>query len=135
MQKLKTFVLSFVALFALATPAVLPATAMAAEVNIGNGLCEGAQLQVGSDGDCANDGEAQDKVNSVISTVINIFSLVVGVVSVIMIIIGGLRYITSGGDSGKVSGAKNTILYAIIGLVIVALAQFIVRFVLSKLGD
>jgi hypothetical protein len=53
-------------------------------------------------------------------------------VAVVMIIIGGLKYITSGGDSGNVTGAKNTILYAIIGLVIVALAQFIVRFVLSK---
>jgi hypothetical protein len=49
-----------------------------------------------------------------------------------MIIWGGLKYITSGGDSGNVTGAKNTILYAIIGLIIVALAQFIVRFVLSK---
>lgn len=58
-----------------------------------------------------------------------------GVVSVIMIIIGGLKYITSAGDSGNVSGAKNTILYAIIGLVIVALSQIIVRFVLAKVGE
>jgi uncharacterized membrane protein len=70
-------------------------------------------------------------VFSIIETVINVFSIVVGVVSVIMIIIGGLKYITSGGDSGNVSGAKNTILYAIIGLVVVALAQIIVRFVLD----
>jgi hypothetical protein len=49
-----------------------------------------------------------------------------------MIIIGGFRYITSGGDSGSVSSAKNTVLYAIVGLIIVALAQVIVRFVLSK---
>jgi hypothetical protein len=52
-----------------------------------------------------------------------------------MIIIGGFQYITSSGDSGKVGTAKNTILYAIIGLVIVALAQFIVRFVLSRVTD
>lgn len=75
---------------------------------------------------------ASDRVERIIRTVINIFSLVVGVVSVIMIIIGGLKYITSAGDSGNVSGAKNTILYAIIGLVIVALAQVIVRFVLER---
>jgi hypothetical protein len=49
-----------------------------------------------------------------------------------MIIVGGLKYITSGGDSGNVSGAKNTILYAIVGLVVVALAQIIVRFVLTR---
>ncbi len=48
-----------------------------------------------------------------------------------MIIINGLRFITSGGDSNAVSSAKKGILYAIVGLVIVALAQFIVRFVLN----
>jgi hypothetical protein len=49
-----------------------------------------------------------------------------------MIVWGGLRYITSGGDSNKLSSAKNTIIYALIGLIIVALSQFIVRFVLAK---
>jgi hypothetical protein len=78
------------------------------------------------------DDDASERVDSIIKTVINIFSIVVGVVSVIMIIIGGLKYITSGGDSGNVTGAKNTILYAIIGLVVVALAQIIVRFVLAR---
>lgn len=81
------------------------------------------------------DASANDRFNALISNVINIFSLVVGVVAIIMIIIGGFRYITSGGDSGNVTGAKNTILYAIIGLVIVALAQFIVRFVIGKAGS
>jgi hypothetical protein len=61
------------------------------------------------------------------------FSLVVGVVAVIMIIIAGFKYITSGGDSGNVTSAKNTILYAIIGLVVVALSQFIVKFVLGRI--
>ena len=50
-----------------------------------------------------------------------------------MIIVGGFRYITSGGNDTSVTSAKNTILYAIIGLVVVALAQLIVRFTLSKL--
>jgi hypothetical protein len=52
-----------------------------------------------------------------------------------MIIIGGLKYITSGGDSSNVTGAKNTILYAVVGLVVVAMAQFIVRFVLTKVNS
>jgi uncharacterized membrane protein len=72
------------------------------------------------------------KLNTLIKNIINIFSILVGIVAVIMIIVGGFRYITSGGDSGNVTTAKNTILYAIVGLVIVALAQFIVRFVLEK---
>lgn len=81
------------------------------------------------------DGDAEEQVNNIISTVINIFSLVVGVISVIMIIIGGFKYITSGGDSGNVTSAKNTILYAVIGLVVVALAQIIVRFVVGRLTN
>lgn len=76
--------------------------------------------------------DVNEKVNKTIRLVINIFSLIVGVVSVIMIIIGGFKYITSGGESGNISGAKNTILYAIIGLIVVALAQVIVKFVLQK---
>lgn len=80
----------------------------------------------------ANSGSATDRVNSTIRLVINVFSFVVGVISVIMIIIGGLKYITSGGESSNITGAKNTILYAIIGLVVVALAQVIVKFVLEK---
>jgi hypothetical protein len=52
-----------------------------------------------------------------------------------MIIIGGLKYITSGGESSNVSGAKNTIIYAIVGLIVVALAQFIVHFVLANTAN
>jgi hypothetical protein len=52
-----------------------------------------------------------------------------------MIIFGGLRYITSGGNDSSVTGAKNTILYAIIGLIIVALAQVLVRFTLNKVTN
>jgi cytochrome bd-type quinol oxidase subunit 2 len=116
---------------------LIPANLVAAQADITNGLCAGANLQVGTDCKTGGitDAQAQAKINQIIKTVINLFSLVVGVVSVIMIIIGGLRYITSGGDSTNVTGAKNTILYAIIGLVIVALAQFIVRFVLSKIAE
>src|SRR5262245_3127502 len=93
---------------------------------IAEGACLGTDSQT-----CTAASSSNDSVNKIITTVINIFSLIVGVVSVIMIIIGGLRYITSGGDSGNVTNAKNTILYAIVGLVIVALAQIIVHFVLS----
>jgi len=96
-------------------------------------ICRGVGLTGGNPDDptCAAPADSQT-VEGIIETVINILSLIVGVVAVIMIIVGGLKYITSGGDSGNVSGAKNTILYAIIGLVVVALAQVIVRFVLEK---
>ena len=58
---------------------------------------------------------------------------IVGIIAVIMLIIGGIRYVISGGDSKKVTDAKNTILYAIIGLIIAFLAYAIVNFVISAL--
>lgn len=110
------------------TTPTLPDTA-----EIQESLCAGANLDVSTNCQTGITGEdATAKINDLIADVINIFSLVVGVVSVIMIIIGGFKYITSGGDSSNITGAKNTILYAIIGLVIVALAQTIVRFVLGR---
>ncbi len=116
----------------LSVPLLAPASVLA-RPNITDKLCEGANLEIGSGVSCETSGvEANQKINEVITLVINMFSLIVGVVAVIMIILGGLKYITSGGESGNITGAKNTILYAIIGLIIVALSQFIVKFVLGK---
>lgn len=110
-----------------------PAGAMAATANIENSLCSGANLTT-DERNCADDTAGQT-INDIIATVINIFSFVVGVIAVIMIIIGGIKYITSGGDSNNISSAKTTIIYAIIGLVVVALAQIIVRFVLTRVNS
>lgn len=131
MKKLRILLTSI----SLASFLVVPVLAFAGVANaqtpsIDTGLDAGSCLSTTA-ADCDTQ-DPDEAVNNIIATVINIFSLVVGVVSVIMIIVGGLKYITSGGDSGNVSGAKNTILYAIVGLVIVALAQVIVRFVLGR---
>ncbi len=94
-----------------------------------------AQIKKGVDATCTGDqcaGSAEGKVNTLVQDIINIFSWIVGVVSVIMVIFGGFRYITSGGDAGKVTSAKNTIVYALVGLVIAALAQVLVLFVLGN---
>lgn len=130
---IRRFLLSLTLLFSVATPVILVSSVHAAE-GIKQNLCAGVNLDVNSDCNTGGitDKQAQEKINDILHTVINFFSLIVGVVAVIMIIYGGLKYITSGGDSGNVSGAKNTLIYAIIGLVIVALSQFMVRFVLSK---
>lgn len=71
-------------------------------------------------------------LNNVIEVVVQMLSLVIGIVAVIMVMISGFKYITAAGDSTKVASAKNTLIYAIIGLVLVALAQFIVQFVIKK---
>jgi cytochrome bd-type quinol oxidase subunit 2 len=112
-------------------PLAVPALA-SADADIAGNLCEGASLNIGEGASCADTSDGTQKINDIIHAVINVFSLIVGVTSVLMIIVGGFRYITSGGESSNVSGAKNTIIYAIIGLVVVALAQFIVQFVLNK---
>ncbi|MBP6041434.1 hypothetical protein KA529_00220 [Candidatus Saccharibacteria bacterium] len=65
--------------------------------------------------------------------VVNILLFIVGALSVIMLIVGGIRYVISAGDQNAVTGAKNTILYAIIGLVISFLAFAAVRFVVGAL--
>ena len=101
--------------------------------NIQNNLKCGTTLST-ENTEC-NVEEGTAKVNDLITTIVNIFSIIVGLISVVMIIYGGFRYVTSGGDSNNVSNAKNTIIYAIIGLVVVALAQFIVQFVLDKVTN
>ena len=63
----------------------------------------------------------------------NTILYIVGVIAVIMLIIGGIRYVVSGGDSKKVTDAKNTVLYAIIGLVICFFSYAIVNFVITSL--
>ena len=71
----------------------------------------------------------------VFKQVTNTILYIVGIVAVIMLIIGGIKYVISGGDSKKVTDAKNTVLYAIIGLVIAFLAFAIVNFVISALPN
>lgn len=116
--------------------------------NIKSNLCGGADLSLSQDEakcsgkDLNGDGQvteserdgtyAEDKLNKLITQIINVLSVIIGIVAVIMIIWGGFKFITSSGDSGNVSSAKNTVIYAIVGLIIVALAQVIVRFVLNK---
>jgi hypothetical protein len=72
-------------------------------------------------------------VGGTITAVVNILLYVVGLLSVIMIIVGGIRYVISGGNSAAVSAAKNTVLYAIVGLVVAFLAYAIINFVLDAL--
>jgi hypothetical protein len=88
-------------------------------------------------GACATDpsgcpSDPDKSLQDTVRNIVNVISIAAGVVAVIMIILGGFRYITSGGNAQAVQSAKNTILYAIIGLVVIAFAQVIVRFVLHN---
>ncbi len=74
---------------------------------------------------------SQSTTNSLIHNVILILSYVLGVIAVIMVIIGGFLFTTSGGDSKKVTTAKSTIIYALVGLAVAVLAQILVRWVIG----
>lgn len=115
----------------------LVASAQDVTTQIQGGLCAGSNLNVNNidnpSGNCSSD--AVQRLNSIIRKFVNLLSAIVGVVAVIMIIVGGFRYITSGGNDTSITSAKNTILYAIIGLIIVALAQIIVHFVLHNISN
>jgi type IV secretion system pilin len=135
-KKLKALLMNLSVAGLMFAPILAPVTVHAqisSSPSLQENLCSGAEsLQFAGEGDCAATDQAETAVNEIVGTVINIFSVLVGIVAVIMIIWGGFKYITSGGDSGNIGAAKNTILFAIVGLIIVALAQIIVRFVLSR---
>src|SRR5690606_23143987 len=69
----------------------------------------------------------------VFSTAVDLMLFIIGAVAVIMIIFGGFRYVISGGNAASVTAAKNTILYAIIGIIIALLSYAIIDFVLDNL--
>lgn len=96
----------------------------------------GNPLQNGIDASTPNSAGSQTLFGDggVFETIANTLLLITGAVSVIMLIVGGFRYVVSGGSESGVKGAKNQILYAIIGLVVTLLAFAIVRFVTGALS-
>lgn len=103
--------------------AVAPAASAESDFTLTNGVSS-------AKGDGVSDNTASPE--SLVKQFVNIFLFAVGALSVIMLIWGGIRYTTSAGDSNKVQAAKNTVLYAIVGLVIAILAYAIVNMVIDK---
>lgn len=73
-------------------------------------------------------------VADVIKAIVNVLLYITGIVSVVVIIIGGVMYATSAGDQAAVGKAKNAILYAVVGLVVALLGLAIVNWVLRLFG-
>ena len=87
---------------------------------------------------CGDIAGSKNNLNSnnlmtTLNQIINVIIGVIGFIAVIVIILGGVQYTTSAGDSNKVKKAKDTIMYGIIGLVVALLAYSIVNFVLTSL--
>lgn len=102
---------------------LLPTSAFAFDLS----LTDGADAARGVD-------QVSDLFGStgILTTVTNVMLFVVGAISVIMVIVGGLRYVVSGGNTANITTAKNTILYAIVGLIVAILAYALVNFVIGS---
>jgi hypothetical protein len=87
---------------------------------------------------CANNADSAvckstgDQAPDMVKIVINILLTVLGMIAVIMIVVGGIRYTTSNGNASQVKEAKDTILYAVVGLVVAIMSFSIVNFVLGR---
>ena len=85
--------------------------------------------------DSRTDEPGNDGVVAFLGEVVSILSIIVGIASVIAVIIGGLFYITSAGDPQKLTRARNTIIYAVIGIAVAAVSQLIILFVLDRVAS
>lgn len=125
MKTIRNIIITFAAMLGVAA---LPFALVSAVSNCNDAV---SCIQSGSDNVNSKGSGSADELPDRIKTIVNILLFVLGAIAVIMIIIGGIRYSTSGGDAGSIKGAKDTILYAVIGLVVAILAYAIVNFVLG----
>lgn len=106
---------------------VLGASSLVMPVSAANyGVRAGADAARGADQPTQLFGDG-----GIFQQITNIMLFIIGVLSVIMLIIGGLRYVISGGNKDAVTSAKNTILYAIVGLIVALLAYAAINFVIN----
>jgi len=140
MKKIITIVASVVMMLGLASMSIMPASAATADICkdvTGTELTACAVCAAENntntwvDGKC-NRGSGND-LNSIIQTVINVMLFIIGILCVIMIIFGGIRYTTSTGDKGRIDNAKNTIVYAVVGLIVAIVAFALVQWVFNAL--
>ena len=119
MKKLKQLVLAALLVVGVAAVVVPVASVAAADLDpctLNPGMCAGKETDV----------------NNIFKTIVNVLLFVVGIIAVIMIIISGIRYTASAGNANSVAGAKNTLLYSVIGLVVAIFAYAIINFIVFK---
>lgn len=124
MKRITSIVVSAFAVFAmLFVPVALVSESVSAAPK--DEICKG--INNNSTGKCDTTGD--NNFGEFVKRIINILLFVIGAIAVLMIVIGGLRYVISGGDGAQTKAAKDTILYAVIGLVIALMAYAIINFV------
>ena len=81
---------------------------------------------------CQNKDKGEGQVNGIIKTIVEVLLTAVGAISIIMIVIGGIMFALSSGDAQKAAKARNTVLYAVVGLIVSIFASAIVNFVFNR---
>src|SRR4051812_23445048 len=115
MNTIKRYLYRMATVLTIAVSVLMPALLQhAAAQTPADEVCAGIATASGSGCNGSN-----TTLNNVVANGVNILSVVIGIVAVVMIMIAGFKYITAGGDSGQITSAKNTLIYAVIGLVIV----------------
>lgn len=133
MQSLKLLILSIISLGLMLVPTV--AAPVFAAVDPTAGVCDSlSAAQKAANPVCtASSNDPVTGKNGIIMTIANLVAYFAGGIAIIMIIFAAFRIVKSSGDSGKITQARETILYAIVGLIVIVLARVIVGLVISKL--
>jgi len=118
--KILTAGMLMVGLLGVLTPAVSAAN--------GINICSGNENSVY----CKNKNTGETQVNGIIKTIVEVLLTAVGAISIIMIVIGGIMFALSSGDAQKAAKARNTVLYAVVGLAVSLFASAIVNFVFNR---
>lgn len=92
-------------------------------------VCAGVALQ--PSGVC-NPNTAGGKLRHTVRIVIDVISVIAGIISVIFVILAGFRFVTSGGEANAVASARSAAVYALVGLVVVAVSQILVKYVMFR---
>lgn len=124
MRKLKLLVAAFM-LVAVGAFALAPVAEVAALDPLGDICKDNPDSEV-----CQS---SEDDANTLIDNLINTLLFLVGALAVVMIIVSGIWYMTANGDASKITRAKNTLTYSVVGLVIAFLAYAIITWVVDQL--
>lgn len=120
-KNITSLVVALAVTLGLGTLTALPVGA----INVFDEGCKGQTSKI-----CKETGN--DTVNPIIQDIIGTLIFAIATISVIMIIVGGIRYVISNGDASKIKSAKDTILYSVVGLAVALLAYAIVNFVIQQ---